>query len=448
MLTPPRPSYRLSVFFVTGLLLSALLSVGLDQASRAALRPVEQVATLSEAVRHEPLAPRALTPFDREAAEVAWRYFEGNTRPETGYVDSVAGFPSTTLWDQGGYLLALLSAQKLGIISAAEFDDRVEAFLTATKRLPLFEGRLPNKVYDTRTLAMVNYANEPVAGGIGWSALDAARFILALRVLEKQAPHHGATIRDLMAAWDLEALARKGRLIGRTREAGTTATEQEGRVGYEQYAARATALWGLDTALAMSGAPILDWRRIGPVDVPVDRRDHSTFQAITPTLSEPWLLDGLELGLTRESMVLADRVYRAQEARFEETGLPTMVSEDHINQAPHFLYNSVFSNGRDWAVVTEDGTRHEALRTISTKAAFGWEALYGTDYADEVRRTLFEPDDLADGWPAGRFEVDGTANDILTLNTNAVILEAIHYKAFGPLWSTRPVSAEAGFGER
>lgn len=38
------------------------------------------------------------------------------------------------------------------------------------------------------------------------------------------------------------------------------------------------------------------------------------------------------------------------------------------------------------------------------------------------------------GWYAGLFEADGSANEILTMNTNAVVLEALHYKAFGPLY--------------
>ncbi len=38
------------------------------------------------------------------------------------------------------------------------------------------------------------------------------------------------------------------------------------------------------------------------------------------------------------------------------------------------------------------------------------------------------------GWYAGLFEADGSPNEILTLNTNAVVLEALHYKVFGPLY--------------
>ncbi|MEM6618972.1 MAG: DUF3131 domain-containing protein, partial [Pseudomonadota bacterium] len=229
------------------------------------------------------------------------------------------------------------------------------------------------------------------------------------------------------------AMAADGELTGATRENGETRYLQEGRIGYEQYGARASALWGLDVIPAMSAARIIDWRRAAGVDVPSDRRDHNSFGSITPTLSEPYMLQGLELGLDAESARLATAVYRAQEARFRREGHLTLVSEDHLDRAPRFVYNSVFSNGRPWAVVTESGEHHPDMRTVSLKAAFAWNALYDTDYTAQALTQLA---DLATdgGWYAGRYEASGELNDVLALNTNAVVLEAIHYKAFGPLW--------------
>jgi hypothetical protein len=39
-----------------------------------------------------------------------------------------------------------------------------------------------------------------------------------------------------------------------------------------------------------------------------------------------------------------------------------------------------------------------------------------------------------DGFWAGIYEVDGAANAVLSLNTNAVVLEALAYQTAGPLW--------------
>ena len=140
-------------------------------------------------------------------------------------------------------------------------------------------------------------------------------------------------------------MAYRGELNGATRRDDEIEYLQEGRIGYEQYAARAAALWGLDALDATTAARTMDWFEIPGEQVGVDLRHSTAFRAITPTLSEPYLLLGLEMGLTGDAQVLADRVYTAQENRYRQTGQVTMISEDNINQVPWFLYSSVYSNG-------------------------------------------------------------------------------------------------------
>jgi len=86
-------------------------------------------------------------------------------------VNSVAWFPSTTLWDQGSYVLALVSASKLGLIDEDEFRKRADQFLKSLADLELIDDVLPNKVYNTQTLKMTDYDDSPAPDGIGWSAL-------------------------------------------------------------------------------------------------------------------------------------------------------------------------------------------------------------------------------------------------------------------------------------
>lgn len=431
-----RASNRSSLLFLAGLLIASAVAISFDGMGAYILQSGRSSIPFDSEEALQPLPPRPLSAADRAAAETAWRYFETNTRAETGLVDSVAGFPSTTLWDQGSYLLGLSAAEALGIIPQAEFETRATRILDALARLPLVEGKLPNKAYDTRSLAMVDYDNTPAPGGIGWSALDVGRMLLALRVLERRAPTFGPRIRSLLARWDLDALTEHGELIGARRGGAGIEPLQEGRIGYEQYAARAAALWGLDVAPALSAQRILAWQEVLGVPVPRDRRSADAFGAITPTLSEPYMLQGLELGFDSEGAVLASRIYLAQEARFAAEGIETMVSEDHLDRPPSFVYASVIANGEPWAVVTEDGGRYPELRTLSTKAVFAWDALYGRPYTARLRARI-EPLASGDGWYAGIYEASGEANDVLALNTNAVILEALHFKAFGPLWQIR-----------
>lgn len=425
-------NYRSSVVFLLGLALAAGTAVSVDGAG--AFFAMQGRATLDYQEVREPVAPTQLTDQDRATAAAAWRYFEQNYNPESGLVNSVAGYSSGTLWDQGSYLLALLSAEAIGVIDRDVLDARANALLSGLHRMELFEGVLPNKAYHSITLEMVDYNNNVVDGGIGWSALDVGRMLLALRVLERRIPEYGPRVRDLLSGWELDAMAYRGELNGASRTGDEVEYLQEGRIGYEQYAARAAAMWGLDVLDATTAARSMDWFEVSGVQVGVDLRRSSAFRAITPTLSEPYLLQGLEMGLTGETQILADRVYSAQESRYRQTGQMTMVSEDNIDQEPWFLYSSVYSNGEPWAVVTEKGEHFPELRTISLKAAIAWDVLYDTEYTEMVRNALagLETDQ---GWAAGIFEATGEPNSVVTLNTNAVILEAMHYKANGPLWA-------------
>jgi hypothetical protein len=123
----------------------------------------------------------------------------------------------------------------------------------------------------------------------------------------------------------------------------------------------------------------------------------------------------------------------AQEQRFKRTGELTAVSEDNIDQAPYFLYNTAYANGENWAVITDQNKSYPQLRTLSTKAAFGWHYLFPEDaYAKQIfeaAKVLQAPDNK--GFYAGQYEVSDLPNKVLTGNTNGLILEILYYKARG-----------------
>lgn len=422
-----------SIWFICGLLLAAGIASVLDGAAAQLGRAFggELDLTLQPALA----PPRPLSEEELSAAQIAWDYIENNTQWETGLVNSVDDFPSTTLWDQGSYVLGMASAYRLGVIDRDEYRDRMYLFLGAMQRIALIDAALPNKVYHTQNLLMTDYENQVVEEGIGWSALDIARLLMGLRVVERQMPELGPEIRRVLADWDFSLMGVGGELTGSSVIDGEIVGLQEGRIGYEQYGARAAAIWGMDVARGISAERILTWERVSGVDVPVDLRRANRFGAITPTLSEPYMLMALELGLDAESASLAERVYTAQKARYAQTNQLTFVSEDHLDQEPFFAYASVFSNGRSWAVVAEDGGHHPEMRTQSTKASFAWHAIWRDDYSRMGRDAVMPLGELGKGFYAGIYERDGSLNKALTLNTNAIILEALHYTRFGPLWS-------------
>ena len=399
-----------------------------------ALQPVKLEMSADMAA---PATPRALTEQEAQWARIAWRYFRNNTDARTGLVNSVDGYPAATMWDTASYLLALVSAHRLELITQKQFDASVGRALASLARMPLFDQALPNKSYNTATLAMVDYQNQPTEAGIGWSAIDLGRLLVPLSIIAWNHPQHAKAARQVIARWDSERLTRDGQLFGAHIEQGKVALVQEGRLGYEQYAAKTFALMGLDTAQALDYRSYLQQTDIHGIQVPYDRRDAKTFGAHNYVLSEPYILDGLEFGGDRFSRELAWRIYRAQEERFKRTGVLTAVSEDHVDRPPYFVYNTVFTNGKAWNTLTEKGEDASALRSLSVKAAFGWHALYRTEYTGQLVAAVAPLHDPAKGWYAGLYEEGGKPNASLTANTNAVVLESLAYIAHGKLLSYR-----------
>jgi hypothetical protein len=375
------------------------------------------------------------TSEDLDHARIAWRYFENNTDTTTGLVNSTDNYPSTTMWETGSYFVATIAANRLGIIDEGEAVSRIGTALDTLNTMRLFDDMLPNKAYNTRTGELVNYANQPVERGLGWSALDIARMVAALAHVEANYPELALRTSRLIERWNLSAMVENGQLIGGNMIDGNLRRDQEGRVGYEQYAAKAMMLFGFDTYTAYDAQGHLMVQQVEGQPIPVDTRLH---RQITPafTVSEPYLFDGLEFGFDARSHRFATSIYAAQEARHRETGILTAVSESHIDVAPYFIYSSVWGGGAPWAVMTFSGDRMDSRRTVTTKVAFAWDALFGTDYTRELVAAVAPLGDPERGFPEGIYEADGSTNSSVTVNTNAVVLAALAFRAYGPLIRT------------
>lgn len=377
------------------------------------------------------------TPENIAHAKIAWQYFVNNTNSETGLVNSVNGYPSTTMWETGSYFVASLSADLLGLIESDEAKDRISTALDTLATMRLFDDALPNKAYNVQTGELVDYGNKPVERGLGWSALDVARIVGAFGIVEQNYPDLSSKIATVMSRWDLSQMVEDGQLIGGNLANGKLRRDQEGRVGYEQYASKAMMLYGFDMYRAYQAETHLMVRDVFGRPIPVDNRLHRN---ITPafTVSEPYLFDGLEFGFDARSIRFASAIYGAQEARWAETGTFTAVSETHMDVAPYFVYSTVWGGGAPWAAMTFQGDRIDSRRTISTKAAFAWDALFGTDYTRQVVALVAALGDPEKGFPEGIYEIDGTTNSSVTTNTNAVVLAALAFRAHGPLIRTTP----------
>lgn len=430
---------RSNIAFVTGLCLAAGIAWSVEKRGELfAARTKADVILDRSGVRLPVAPPRALRDEDWQAAATAWAYFQRNTQ-ETGLVNSVDGFPSTTMWDQGSYLLGLISAHGLGLVSDEEFNDRIGRALDALARIQLFDGMLPNKAYDTRSLLMTNYQNEQTDRGLGWSALDIARIAVPLSIILYDHPRHAPAAARLLRTWRVDAMMREGQLFGARVNPETGATElvQEGRLGYEEYGARAIALLGVDSLSALKYDDYLRFETVSGIEIGVDSRSFEVFDANNYIVSESYVLTAVEFGLDQEAEELARRVYEAQENRYKETGILTAVSEDNLDQAPWFIYNTVYANGKAWNAMTEEGEDISDLRTLSAKAVFGWDAIFDTDYTRRLRYAVAEAFQENGGWFAGLYEADGRKNEVMTANTNGIILQTLFYRQYGPLLSAR-----------
>ena len=119
--------------------------------------------------------------------------------------------------------------------------------------------------------------------------------------------------------------------------------------------------------------------------------------------------------------------------RFEQTGILTAVNEDALDRPPYFLYYSIYANGQPWTAITVTGRPHPELQFLSTKAAFAWAALKPNDpYSERLHNAVQNLADEHLGYFSGHYEkTELGSNRALNINTNAVILESLLYRARG-----------------
>jgi hypothetical protein len=387
-----------------------------------------------------------LTPQELEMAKIAWRYFENNEQKETGLVNAVDGYPSTTMWDTASYLGALIAAHRLCLISSNEFDRRAVALLGTLGSLSLFRGELPNKVYNTKTAEKVNYGNAP--GEIGFSALDLGRLLIWLRILREDYPEHGNAADRVVMRWNFcHAVDACGTLFGAYVDKDkATVYAQEGRLGYEEYSAKGFDLWGVPAPRAALPEPYAMIPIYG-IDIPYDTRDPRELKAHNYVVSESYILDGVELNwdlagdhseddMHHSNPWMADfagRIYRVQEARYQATGIVTARTEHQLDSAPYFVYDTIFSDGFPWNTITEEGQYSPRFAAIAIKGALGLWVLWDTPYTDLLFRIAANKYDPAKGFYEGIYEDGHGLIKTFTANNNGILLELLLYKVEGKL---------------
>lgn len=380
-------------------------------------------------------------------AKTAWQYFKNNSHVETGLTNSIDGFPSATMTSIGDYLAALVAARELGLIDKKEFDHRLSALLHFLNRMPLFMGRLPNKAYHTQSGSMIDYQGREAE--IGWSAIDIGRVLTWLKVVGQQYPEFHEYIDKAVLRWNFcDVIDEEGSLYAGVLQKGRLSLYQEGRLGYEEYAAMGFAAWGFNVEKAQRLEPY-EVITIYGQDIYHDAREHRTDQTLSPVLTLPFTLMGLEfnwdkidddstLDSTHTNKLFnkaAWQVYKVQELRFANEKIYTARTDHVLDSEPYFLYDSIFANGYAWNSIADNSKVYNEKSLVAVKAAFSMHMLWNTEYTRQLMLVVEELYDERRGWFEGRYESTGGYEEAISSSTNAVVLESLLYKQQGKLFS-------------
>lgn len=384
---------------------------------------------------------RSLNPLEKQIAETAWVYFKNNYQEASGLVNSVDGYPSTTLWDTASYLGGLISARELGIIEKEEFDKRFNKFIETFRNLKLFRNIMPNKAYHTVTKEIVGYNNKP--GEIGFSALDIGRLLIWFKISKMLYPEYATDIDQIVEQWDFSHVIDQygdmyGAILNKKKEIEFV---QEGRFGYEEYAAKGFQLWGFNTKKALKENNIM-YLVIYDVPIPYDIRDPRVSKAHNYVTSESYLLEGIELGwhyilngqldqLDTWKVSIAANIFEVQKRRYLDTGIITARSEHQLDKAPYFVYDSIYSDGYPWNVITDTGEYYPNLSAFATKVGVGFWAFFDDSYSEVLLQKALTLIDPKKGFYEGWYENGQGPIHSYTCNTNGIILETLYFKTKG-----------------
>jgi Protein of unknown function (DUF3131) len=385
-----------------------------------------------------PVTPTTESSVFLAGARTAWQFVENNTQASTGLAKAHDTFQYITTWDIASQIAATYSAHEMGIIDDANYDARIRQILGTLTTLPLFQGAAFNRFYDSQTGQMVDRNFNASTTGFGWSTTDIGRLLTWLRILSVNQPQYATQATAIKNRLNMSRLISGGTLQGVDVDAsGNTVTYAETGLGYEQYAAGGFALWSQRASNSLNPTANARATSVLGVNVWVDSRGNARLT------SEPYIMMGLETGWWAAALSdQAHAVLAAQQARNDQQGIITIVTEDAMPDAPYyFYYYSVYHSGNTFVVEGPGyGTIVSNPRWVSSKAAFAWRALIPTDYTLKAFNAVQAAAIPGDGWGAGVYEGSLKPTGYASLNTAGMILESALYQKLGHSFLSQPIS--------
>ncbi|HVS60196.1 MAG TPA: DUF3131 domain-containing protein [Gemmatimonadaceae bacterium] len=387
----------------------------------------------------QPTGASVVTPEERQlyldAARTSWNFVNRITEPSTGLARAHATYSYVTLWDIAGVIAANYTAHELGFINDATYDSHIQRILATLSTIDLFDRAAFNRIYDAKTGRMVDNASKISNLGAGWSSVDIGRLLIWLRILSVKQPKYAPLATQVVRRLNMSKLLNDGYLQGVDVDpkTGKRQTFIENEIGYQQYALSGFAMWG-----AQVNSAGLDVRSNVAVANVLGVRLLVTSPGNDRVMSEPFIMLGMETGFRSPQLGRqAAQVLAAQTARYQRTGIVTAVTEDALPDPPYyFYYYSVYHRGKSFVVEGPGDNKYvERPRWVSSKAAFGWNAVLPNAYTQLVLRTV-RPAGTPNGWGSGVYEDTLQPTGVPSLNTAALIMESALYKTRG-----RPILA-------
>lgn len=345
-----------------------------------------------------------------EWARIAWEYFEPGigVNPSTGLHYATSGWHRFTDWDLGVYIQAVIDAEKLGILAR---DDTWGANYRLEKVLSFLESRQLSA--DGLPYAQYSADSGSVPGDIGGGTStpsDSGKLLLALDDLRAYRPDLTTRINSLVGRHNFQKFAD-----------GKYFSDSD---IYPWYVAQGYSAFGYSTP------------QLGAVESLGNGSFVDVYGLSLPkawVTSEPLvsaILENRSGGLYR---TYADRVFTAQQRRYEATGKLTAFSEGSYLAPQYYVYEWIVTTyGETWVVYANG--KIDTVPLAYSKIAFAFHAIYDNQYTSVLVNEL-SPIHSTQGFYEGRTE-EGARLEILSDKTNGMILAAARYRRSFPTTTT------------
>lgn len=333
-----------------------------------------------------------------EWARIAWRYFQPGVavNPDTGLHYSTGDWPIITDWDLGIYIIAIIDAEKLGIlVKEGDWgaDYRIDKVMDFLQTRELTEDRLPYWGYDANTREVSPYASSST------NPSDSGKLLMALDKIRKYRPDLSSMIDEIVSRCDYTRLAQSTYF-------GVDDI-------YPYYVAQGFKAFGFDTPY------LKDLDELGGGEF-IDVYDEAIPRAYVT--SEPLIHAFLEFDPDPLYKEYAHRVYNAQRKRYEDTGVLTAFSEGSYFGPYYYVYEWVVTpNGETWVIRPAEAE----TPIVYTKVAYAFHSIFTTNYT-EILVDYVSNLQTDEGFREGITE-DGRLLPLLSDKTNGMILSAARF---------------------